>query len=303
MVSYVVTAVTLPGTAERTEYRITRDGVEAFAAATEEDVFRWLCQDIDTAVAQRSQQMLFVHAGVVGWRGLAIVIPGRSGAGKSTLVAELVLRGAVYYSDEFAVLDDTGKVHPYRRTPVLRDERRQPQDLRLMREDDPTEPLPIGLIVAGAYQPGATWRPTIVRGAQAVLPLIDSTVLARQESARMLRIAARVAPTVVTLQGLRSEATEVAARLLDLVDDALASHALGADEKGSNHLTTDLSRVAELRLRSRTGRPAPTDRRLLAARYVRMTDFLSPAEHQRLLEHALASLADFHGLGGYRSTG
>ena len=59
------------------------------------------------------------HAGVVGWRGRAIVIPGRSHAGKSTLVAELVRRGAVYYCDEFAVLHETGRVHPYRRTPVL----------------------------------------------------------------------------------------------------------------------------------------------------------------------------------------
>jgi hypothetical protein len=297
VVSYVVTAATLPGTTEHPEYHVTCDGVEVFTAATEEDVFRWLCQDIDTAVARHSQQMLFVHAGVVGWRGLAIVLPGRSRTGKSTLVAELVLRGAVYYSDEFAVLDETGKVHPYRRTPVLRDERRQLQDLRLMRGDDQTEPLPIGLIVAGAYQPGTTWRPTIVRGVQTVLPLIDGTVLARQESARMLRIAAHIAPTVVTLQGLRSEATEVAARLLDLVDDALASHALGPDEKGSSHLVTDLSHVAELRLRSQAGQRAPTDRQLLATRYVLMTDFLSPAEHQRLLEHALASLADFHDSG------
>jgi 2OG-Fe(II) oxygenase superfamily len=296
-VSYVVAAGTLPGTAEPPGYRITRDGVEVFAAVTEEDVFQWLCQDFDNTVAQRSRRMLFVHAGVVGWRGLAIVIPGRSHTGKSTLVAELVRRGAVYYSDEFAVLDDSSRVHPYRRTLVLRDERRQPQDLRLVREDAPMEPLPIGLIVAGAYQPEAAWRPTIVRGAQTVLPLIDGTVLARQESARMLRIAARVAPTVVTLRGPRSEATEVAARLLDLVDDAFVSRALGAAEKGSSHLAADLSRVAEMRLRSRPGRPAPPDRRLLATRYVRITDFLFPAEHQRLLEHALACQADFHDSG------
>ena len=144
VVSYVVTAALFRGRRSSRGTAITRDGVEVFAAATEEDVFRWLCQDIDNTVAQRSRQMLFVHAGVVGWRGLAIVIPGRSHTGKSTLVAELVRRGAVYYSDEFAVLDDTGRVHPYRRPPVLRDETRQPQDLRLVREDEPTEPLPIG---------------------------------------------------------------------------------------------------------------------------------------------------------------
>jgi Rps23 Pro-64 3,4-dihydroxylase Tpa1-like proline 4-hydroxylase len=293
VVSYVVTAGIPPTTADQLAYRIARDGIDLFADQTEEGAFEWLREDIDSTVVQRSRQMLFVHAGVVGWRGRAIVIPGPSHAGKSTLVAELVRRGAVYYSDELAVLDETGRVHPYRRTPVLRDDEPKPQDLRLVREDEPPQPLPIGLIVEGAYRPGVTWRPTVVRGARAVLPLIDGTVLACQDIARTLRIAARVAPTVVTLRGLRSEAADVAAHLLDFVDDALVSRAFRADKNSSGDLTADLSHVAELRLRSRTSRPAPTDRRLLATRYMRMMDFLSPAEHQQLLEHALACQADF----------
>ena len=177
VVSYAVTAGILPGTADEPGYRVARNGIDLCGDQTEEGAFQWLRQDIDSTVAQRSPQMLFVHAGVVGWRGRAIVIPGRSHAGKSTLVAELVRRGAVYYSDEFAVLDETGRVHPYRRTPVLRDGERRPQDLRWVREDEPTEPLPIGLIVEGAYRPGVTWRPTVVRGVQAVLPLIDGALL------------------------------------------------------------------------------------------------------------------------------
>jgi Rps23 Pro-64 3,4-dihydroxylase Tpa1-like proline 4-hydroxylase len=293
VVSYLLTAGILPGTADQPAYCIARDGIDCWAEQTEEGAFEWLLHEIDSTVAQRSRQMLFVHAGVVGWRGRAIIIPGSSHAGKSTLVAELVRRGAVYYSDDLAVLDETGRVHPYRRAPALRDHERRPQDLRLVREDEPIEPLPIGLIVEGAYRPGVTWRPTIVRGARAVLPLIEGTVLAPQESARMLRIAARVAPTVVTLRGLRSEATDVAAQLLDLVDDALVSRGLGADENGSSDLSTDLSRVAELRLRSRTGQPPPTERRLLVPRYLRMMDFLSPTEHQQLLEHAFTCQADF----------
>src|SRR5205814_1077566 len=88
VVAYVVTAGTPPGTAEQTEYLITCDGVEVFATATEEEVYWWLRQDIDQAVARRSPRRLFVHAGVVGWRGIAIVIPGRRATGKSTLAAE-----------------------------------------------------------------------------------------------------------------------------------------------------------------------------------------------------------------------
>lgn len=34
------------------------------------------------------KEYLFVHAGVVGWQGRAIVLPGRSHSGKSTVVVE-----------------------------------------------------------------------------------------------------------------------------------------------------------------------------------------------------------------------
>src|SRR5262249_17082640 len=69
-----------------TGYRVTCQGVEAFESSEEQEVLHWLGQHIDSTVARRSGQMLFVHAGVVGWRGLAIIIPGRSLTGKSTLV-------------------------------------------------------------------------------------------------------------------------------------------------------------------------------------------------------------------------
>jgi hypothetical protein len=294
--SYVVTTDTR-ATAEQSGYRVSRDGSVVFVAATEEDVVAWLCQDIDNTVAQRSQQMLFVHAGVIGWRGLAIVVPGRSYTGKSTLVAEMVRRGAVYYSDEFAVLDDMGMVHAYRRPLGLRRETPPSPDLRLSRGDASPEPLAIAVVVAGPYQPEIAWRPAVVRGARAVLPLIDGTVLGREESARMLRIAARLAPGMVTLQGPRPEATDVAAELLDLVDDALVSQALGAGTRDSPDLPADLARVAEMRLLSRDGRPAPTPRQLQTTRYMRVMDFLVPAEHRRLLDHVLAHQGEFQESG------
>ena len=41
------------------------------------------------------------------------MLPAPSFGGKTTLVAALVRAGAIYYSDEFAVLDEQGFVHPY----------------------------------------------------------------------------------------------------------------------------------------------------------------------------------------------
>src|SRR5205814_290720 len=64
-------------------------------------------------VAAQAKDRVFVHAGVVAARGGAIVIPGRTFTGKSTLVAALVEAGAAYYSDEYAVLDERGRVHPF----------------------------------------------------------------------------------------------------------------------------------------------------------------------------------------------
>ena len=79
--------------------------------------------DVQLHVAEMAPERVFVHAGVVGYRGRGILLPGRSFAGKSILVRELVRAGAQYYSDEYAVLDSAGGVHPYPRPISIRNER------------------------------------------------------------------------------------------------------------------------------------------------------------------------------------
>ena len=76
--------------------------------------------NVELTIAERAPRRIFIHAGVVSWRGRAIVLPGRSYAGKSRLVAALLREGATYYSDEFAVLDARGRVHAYPRQLSLR---------------------------------------------------------------------------------------------------------------------------------------------------------------------------------------
>ncbi len=76
--------------------------------------------DLQLYTAEMAPNRLFVHAGVVGWQGKAILLPGRSYSGKSTLVAALLQAGATYYSDEYALLDARGRVHPYPKPLSLR---------------------------------------------------------------------------------------------------------------------------------------------------------------------------------------
>ena len=73
------------------------------------DAGRALAAHAELFVAERAPDHLFVHAGVVGWEGRAIVMPGASFAGKTTLVQAWLEAGATYYSDEFAVLDRAGQ--------------------------------------------------------------------------------------------------------------------------------------------------------------------------------------------------
>ena len=85
------------------------------------DAGRALAAHAELFVAEHATDHLFVHAGVVGWEDRAIVMPGASFAGKTTLVRAWLEAGATYYSDEFAVLDRDGRVHPFARPLAIRD--------------------------------------------------------------------------------------------------------------------------------------------------------------------------------------
>src|SRR4029453_15697947 len=105
--------------------------------------------DVQIYVAEMAPERVFVHAGVVGYQGRGILLPGRSFAGKSILVRELVRAGAQYYSDEYAVLDSAGGVHPYLRPLAIRNE----PGAGVTRHPIPTggtqagsDPLPVGLV-------------------------------------------------------------------------------------------------------------------------------------------------------------
>jgi hypothetical protein len=170
-------------------------------------------------VAIHAPDKIFVHAGVIGHRGYAIVLPGHSGAGKTTLVAELVRAGACYYSDEFAVLDDDGLVHRYPRRP-------SPQRARgALSVDDYFDPLrtaasappiPIGLVVFTHYVEGALWDPQRRPTGRAALAMIEHAVPVRIRPEPTMSAITRALRVAIALEGARGEAAEVAEALLRL---------------------------------------------------------------------------------------
>jgi hypothetical protein len=191
--------------------RITRtlDGDEAFAA---------LESILELSVSLNARGVVFVHAGVVGWRDRAIVIPGRSRSGKTSLIASLVRAGATYYSDEFAVLGPDGRVHPYPRALSIRQDgppRRRRCPAAELGACTGTEPLPVGQIVLTKYQEGARWRPRPLSPGLAVLGLLDNTVLAQVQPEFSLTVLRRAACGATAVKSPRGEAHEVVHCLLD----------------------------------------------------------------------------------------
>ena len=62
-------------------------------------------------VVERLPDLVAVHAGAVAIDGRALLLPGSTQTGKTLLVTALLERGATYLSDEFALLDEHGRVH------------------------------------------------------------------------------------------------------------------------------------------------------------------------------------------------
>jgi hypothetical protein len=178
-------------------------------------------------VAGYAPEHVFVHAGVVSWNASALVLPGQSFAGKSTLVAALIAEGATYYSDEYAVLDDQGRVHPYARGLSLRLQGpfdRSDTPLSALGTVPGTAPVPIRLIAATEYRPGSRWNPSPLSRGVGVLRLLDNTVTARANPDRALRVLRLAASTAAVLEGERGEAADAArdlkTRFARLVDES-----------------------------------------------------------------------------------
>jgi hypothetical protein len=194
-----------PGDPERVTGRWTVDGdadrVEAAVRAH---------------VALHAPEHVFVHAGVVALGDRALVLPGPSRAGKSTLVAALVRAGATYHSDEFAVLDRDGMVHPYAKALSLRALGTLAQvDLPVAGAAE--EAARVAVIATTAYAAGARWDPARRDPSAGALALLANAVPARERPAQTLAAIGRAAAGATVLDGTRGEADEAAAALLAVV--------------------------------------------------------------------------------------
>ncbi len=175
--------------------------------------------DVEHFLAVRARTHAIVHAGVVGWQGRGIVIPGTYGSGKTTLVDALIRQGAEYYSDEYAVLDPNGLVSPFPRPLWVRPNQHlrrtcMPEELDALAG---STPLPVRYIIVTEYQPDAVWEPRRLTPGEAVLALLSNAPAARHQPGYLLRTFGTTARGAITWSVRRGDATDFAKRAFDLI--------------------------------------------------------------------------------------
>jgi hypothetical protein len=174
------------------------------------------------AVAEFAKGVIFIHAGAVGWKGKAIVFPANSFKGKTTLVAALVKKGAVYLSDEYAILDENGMVHPFPKPLSIRDPKRQFRqvdvEVSTLGGISGTEPLPVGVVIFTRFRKNGRWRPEILSQGNGVMQMMQHTIPLRSNAEFSLAVLKSVASRAIMMSSSRCDVKISADEIIDFVD-------------------------------------------------------------------------------------
>ena len=168
-------------------------------------------------LGSNTREAAFVHAGVVGWQGGAIVFPASSFSGKSTLTQAFLEAGATYLSDEYAIIDPEGMVHAFPRRLSIRIE-----DGKTKRLDPAQEgwliaqgPLPLRALVASHFEAGATWQPSRISPGQAVMKMLSNTVGARAAPELAMKCLSNAVAKADCFESPRGEAEDTVPLILE----------------------------------------------------------------------------------------
>jgi hypothetical protein len=207
-------------------FHISVDGAEIATARNVTDAVLAAIKALDDAVIKHLTNLYAVHAGAVIIGGRALLIPGSSHAGKSSMVAELLRRGAIYLSDEYALIDTEGMVRPYPRPLLLRNgSPRQsptlPEEFNACFADGP---FSIGWILNLEYEAESAWSVQQVPQSEALLILLENTPHELAESPAMTVSFLQAVAKARCYSGHRGDVIPAANQILKLI---------GVDDLGS----------------------------------------------------------------------
>lgn len=205
--------------AEDGVYTVMQDGEAIMSSDTIEMALLFLSNHLMLFTLLRAEDVLFVHAGVVGHGEHAIVLPGGRGIGKTTLVAALLRAGAFYYTDDYMALAPDGRVHPYALPLLMRDPEttlataHTAEDLGASVGD---RALPVGIIAHIPHRDGAQLRLESQSPGAGVLLLLANSFGPDLRPGYAMSAAREAVSGALVLGGERGDADEAASALLEL---------------------------------------------------------------------------------------
>ena len=200
----------------------TNEGESSGGLRREVDFRRLLNTMVRVHVAEKAREWVFIHAGVVEWSGHAIILPASSRDGKTTLVSELIRLGARYFSDEYAVLDSNGLVHPYARELSVR-----LAGSAVPVQVPPSEfgaeagvaPVPVGMVVLTKYVPDAQFKPEEISLGLGIMETIPEVIPIRMNTEFSLKVLNTAFRRAIIIKSLRGEAETAAPLVLSYFTD------------------------------------------------------------------------------------
>jgi hypothetical protein len=198
-------------------FHLYNSGKKLFSSQSREKVLEFFEAKCRIYIAEHSPDWVFVHAGVVLWKGQLLVIPGHSLSGKTTLVRTLLQNGAIYYSDEYAVFDGEGRVYPFATPLGIRRE----GEIQQTKREAVTFGAEIGAlarcidwVIMTRYRKGTTKPLKELSSGNGVLALLAHTVSARRFPQRVISVLKKAVATAKIRKGYRGEAQEMLKFLL-----------------------------------------------------------------------------------------
>lgn len=206
-------------------YTLYQNGEKNTHGESERNFFKFFGSIIRLTVAEFAEGLVFVHAGVVGWKGGAIVLPAKSFQGKTTLVAELVKNGASYYSDEYAIFDENGMVHSFPRSLAMRGIESEYTQTDVTVESlggtSGSGPIPVKMIVITEFRDDAVWQPEFLSEGLGVMEMVPHTIPIRINTEFALKVLKIIASRAIIAKSFRNNANEFSKILLNFFDNTV----------------------------------------------------------------------------------
>lgn len=213
------------GLDEKGIYYLFQGGQQTNNSDSEFIFFKFFDSMIRLTVAEHAVSTVFLHSGAVGWQGKAIIFPARSFKGKTTLVAEMLRNGAEYYSDEYAILDETGLVHPFPRDLTMRGIEHEYADTEVPISSLDCKigvaAIPVGVVLITEYVHGAEWSPKILSSGQGIIEVIPHTIPLHADTQFSLKVLNIALGRAIIAKSIRGDAKLASKQILAFVDKHL----------------------------------------------------------------------------------